>query len=131
MNEITILYIIYIASILLHVISVFVTAVFIVPLQIKESKVKNGLISLRKNLLYFGFLVIAVGIVSIIALTLPLTPFDGAFRRWVSVVVVALHAISYLGFSIVGYQIYHTQYSPDVKKLHEKIERLEKRRKKE
>ena len=117
------IYILYITNILIHLLSVIITAIFIVPLQIREARVKNGLAVLRKQLLAFGVLVIVVGIASVIALTLPLFERNG-ITLYLSLTTVTIHAFAFLGFAILGYQIYHTQYTDEIKEAHKELDKI-------
>lgn len=119
------LYIVFFISILLYVIAGFITAAFVIPLQYEQSKVKNGLRGLRKQMLLKGLFALTVILASIIALTLRFFPFDENILRYIIVTMIAIHAGGTLGKSIIDFKIYHTQYSDENKKLHEKFEKEE------
>lgn len=105
--------------------SFIVILLFIVPLQYKESKVKNGLIVLRKILLTLG---VIFDINNLALASVVITHFF--FREYTALVLMlALIVKSFLNFvfSVLGYKMYHTQYTDKNKRLHEKIEAQEER----
>lgn len=116
MNSMTFLYVVYLASIGIHVIALLITLVFVLPLQIKEAKVKDGLLSLRKQLLFMGINIIFLSVVTIVVLSYRLfltLPMD--IMRYLVTSLVLLHALGFLMFSINAYKIYHNQYENEGK----------------
>lgn len=120
----TILYTIFILSIITHVAAGIITAAFVIPLQVKQAGVKNGLRLLRKQMLAKGFLALFITVISIVVLTLRYI-YDGDFLPYAITGLVLLHALGVLGKSVIDYEIYHHQYSPESKRMHEKIEAIE------
>lgn len=118
------LYIIFVLSIITHVVAGIITAAFVIPLQIKQAGVRNGLRLLRKQMLAKGFLALFIAIVSVVVLTLKYL-YDGDFLPVITTGLVLLHAVGILGKSIIDYEIYHHQYSEESKRLHAKIEAIE------
>lgn len=118
-------------AIILHVLAGIVTVAFVLPLQVKEVGVKNGLRKLRVQLLMKGFLALVVIIVSLFALVSRWVLHDGEVLRFAIVLFVLTHAFGVLGKSIIDYLIYHQQYSPQSKKIHADMEALEKSQKKD
>lgn len=126
----TFLYIVYFFSIILHVISVVIVAFFIIPLQIKEALVQDGLSRLRKLLLLFGIDIVGVGIASILSLGIRFFINDMVILRYAVVFLVLVHAIGFLGFSLIGYSMYTSQYTPEIKEAHKIAHKIEKKKKK-
>jgi hypothetical protein len=114
-------------AVFLHVITGLVTLAFVIPLQVKEAGVKNGLAKLRKMLLLRGVLGLGVIAISVFAL-MARSFFDGDALRNAVVIFVLTHAIGLLLKTLIDYQIYHQQYTPESKELHKKIEVIEKKR---
>lgn len=119
----------YYASVFFHIVSCIVVALFVIPLQVKEARVKNGLALLRKQLLAFGFLVATLAIVGATVLTLRYFVPDQETRMTITVMLVLAHSLGFLGMAVIGYKMYHQQYTDESKLLHAKLDKLEKRRK--
>ena len=104
---------------------VFIVA-FVIPLQLKQVEVKNGLIKLRKQMLTKGVLSIIVIIATIAVLATVLIAPDIDILAYFIAGLVLIQAIGILGKSFIDYKIYHQQYSQVSKDMHERIEVLEK-----
>jgi hypothetical protein len=126
MNNIDVLYLIYFLAVGIHVIAGIITLAFVIPLQFQQTKVKNGLIMLRKQMLLKGVLSVIVAIVSVFALLGRWLPFDGVLLQYAILLFISTHALGLLGKSVIDYKIYHQQYSEHSKNMHEKIHILEK-----
>lgn len=92
----------------------------VIPLQVRESGVKNELSRLRVQLLTVGFTLLAI---NSLAMLLIFTTKGNI--QTMSIVIQIINAIATLIFSIVLYQIYHQQYSEENKNIHERIAQLE------
>lgn len=112
-----------IISIILRIISSIIMLFFFIPLQVKEVLVKNGLRRLRIQLLSVGIIVLASNILTAYILIDLLTSYSK--QRFDDVLAQLLNAIAYLALSIIYYRMYKAQYSPESKRLHEKIGKLE------
>lgn len=117
---------ILLTAILLHILSAIIVGFFVIPLQIREAGVKNGLRKLRVQLLIYGFTIEGLSIVTIIILSSRYfkTLVDAQVLRLLILLLVLLHAIAFFGLAIVGWLIYHQQYSDENKEVHEKIEKI-------
>lgn len=124
-NSINFLYTVFFLSILIHVLAAVITLSFVIPLQVREAKVKNGLRILRKQLLIKGVLALVIIVVAIVVLSLRYFISEPVTLRYITVTLVLVHALGILGKTWVDYQIYHQQYSPESKAMHSRIERLE------
>lgn len=124
MDSLLFLYIFYFISIFLYVLTVIVTTAFVIPLQVKQAFVRNGLAILRRQLLFKGVLSLIVALVSILALTSRYF-IDGELNRYVIVILILIHSTSTFGKSVIDLIVYHQQYSPENKLRHEKIEKME------
>lgn len=124
MNTDTLQLIFYIA-VIMHVAAGILTLACVIPLQLREAGVKNGLRKLRQQLLVKGLLSLAVIVFSIMALTGRSFLPDG-LTRFGMITFVMAHAIGILGKAYIDYQIYHQQYTEESKRMHEKIDALEK-----
>lgn len=130
-NSLNFLYIVFFLSILIHVLSAVITLSFVIPLQVKEARVKNGLALLRKQLLFKGVLALVIIVVAICVLSLRYFIEDVPTLRYITVSLVLVHSLGILGKVWIDYQIYHQQYTPESKEFHAKVEALEKSQKKE
>lgn len=124
------IHIIYILVIFTHVVSALITLAFIIPLQFRQSQVKNGLVRLRKQMLAQGVLSFTIALVSFVALFLRVIPYDHQLINFAITMFVATHALGLLGKSMIDYDIYHHQYSEISKEMHEKMHILEKMKEK-
>lgn len=124
MND-NILYTIYFFAVFLHVVAGILTMAFVIPLQFQQSKVKNGLVLLRRQMLIKGLLSLIVIIVSVFALMGRWLPFNGDTIRYAVLLFISTHAVGILGKSYIDYRIYHQQYSEHSKQMHQKIHTLE------
>lgn len=120
------LYIVYFVSIVVLVISVIITSFFVIPLQYKESKVRNGLLPLRMNLLKYGSTILFLSVLTIITLSLRFI-VSGDLARYMIVILILFYSIGFLYLSIIGARIWRTNYSAENKELHRRIDLLEKR----
>lgn len=118
-----VLYFFYMLSIALHFLSVVIAFIFCLPLQIREARVQDGLKMLRYQLLAFGIIIIALGIVSIAVLGIRFF-LEGDAARYVTIVLVMAHAIGFLGFAVIGSLMYRQQYSEESKSLHKEIAKI-------
>jgi ABC-type multidrug transport system fused ATPase/permease subunit len=120
------LYVFYFISILLHISSAIIVTKFVIPLQIRESKVQNGLLSLRRELLRFGITILVISILTVITLSVRFFVSNTDIARVVSVILVLVHSMTFLYLSTIIYRIYNTQYTPEQKDLHRRMSQAEK-----
>ena len=125
-NSLSFLYIVFFIAIILHVVAGVIITMFVIPLQLKEAEVKNGLRLLRKQMLLKGFLSLTVIVVSVLALTLRYIVPDPIVSRYLIVALILAHAIGMLAKAIIDHKIYHAQYSQESLDMHLRIEKLEK-----
>ena len=129
MESLNFLYTVFFISIILHIAAGIITAAFVIPLQLQQVGVKNGLAKLRKQMVVKGFLSLVVIMSSILALTLRYVIHDIDILRYIIVTLILIHSLGALGKSYIDYEIYHQQYTEENKEIHEKIEREELKRK--
>lgn len=116
-------------AVILRTLATYIVARYVIPLQIKEASVKNGLAILRKQLLIVGVIIILLNIISIAFIVLRVV-VDESVYRFSSGALTIINAIASLGISIIAYQMYHQQYTPRQKELHKKIAKEEEKRNK-
>lgn len=102
---------------------------FVIPLQMKEAGVKNGLAFLRKQLLAKGFLAITTIITAVLALTIRNVITDLDLARFLVSGTVLVFSLSILGKAIIDYKVYHQQYTDENKDLHARFDTFEKKHK--
>ena len=96
----------------------------IIPLQIKEVNVKNGLKRLRIELLIAGLTLLLTNSFSMLLIitTKGTTPTNSIYLQ-------IINSFAILIFAIILYLIYHEQYTPISREVHKKIDIREKRAK--
>lgn len=113
-------------AIIIRVLSFIILLSQIIPLQVKEAGVKNGLRKLRLMLLVLG---ISLFIGNLIALWLLFTTNTALNTNVLARFNQILTAIMLLIPSIALYLIYHSQYTPEAKIVHKEVDRQEKKQK--
>lgn len=124
-ESLTFLISVYSLSIFIHILALIIHATWVIPLQIKEANVKNGLRRLRVLMLASGITFIFLSIVTIFVLTSRFFIPASDLYRYISVSMVLLHAIGFLTFSLIKRAIYKQQYSTEQKSLHAKLDKIE------
>lgn len=127
-NSFLFLYIIFALSIIILVIAGIVVAAFVIPLQYKESKVKNGLATLRKHMLIKGLLAETVILLAIFCLIARFIIPNADILRYLITGMILVFSLGLLGKALIDFKIYHQQYTPESKKLHERIAQMEHKR---
>lgn len=94
-------------AIIIRIITAVIFLLFVIPLQIKESKVKNGLSMLRRQMLISGVAVLSSNFVSLYFLFIQI-PKGGYSIP--SQFLQVINAATFLLIAVVGYKIYHQQY---------------------
>ena len=103
----------------INIISFLIILFFVIPLQIKEAQVKNGLAKLRIQLLLYG---LAMDIISLLLMYIGYHLFYNIHHLNL-VFAILFISVCVFGLAIIGYNIYHQQYTLKNIKLHEKIDR--------
>lgn len=124
-NSLVFLYAVYIVSIIILVVAGIIAAAFVIPLQLKEARVKNGLARLRKQMLAKGIFTEIVIIFSLFSLTGRFIIHDTTTLRYTITLVILFFALFILFGVVLDYLIYNQNYTEKNKKLHEKIEQME------
>jgi hypothetical protein len=111
-------------SIIVRALSIAVLMIYVIPLQIRESRVKNGLRKLRIQMLSAGTIILLMNLVTLWITFRGLSkavdfPPDSEFLQ-------IFNASGFFGISVIFFLIYHQQFSPKQKELHKKIEIQEK-----
>lgn len=119
-----------IINVILRLITAFIFIWFIIPLQIKQADVRNGLRLLRTELLVSGvilFLINTIGLGIIIV-----KPFTDPKQLSLFTDFIALfNSVGFLIVAAIKFQIYHSQYTPENILMHQHFERIEVAHKKE
>jgi len=103
-----------------------VTLFFVVPLQIEKVGVKNGLAVLRKKQLAKGVLSLFMSAITITILSARFF-ISGELARYFIAALVFLFCLFWLIKQLIESSIYHTQFTADQVKLHDKIERAKRK----
>lgn len=120
------LYGVFFLSIIILILAGIVAAAFVIPLQVKEVRVRNGLAKLRKQLLFKGALAFGTIAIAIVVLSLRYVINDLVTLRYITVSLVLLYAFVILAQTYIDYVIYRQNYTPENKRIHEKVEAIEK-----
>lgn len=119
------LYASYFLVVPLLVMAAIIYAAFVIPLQYKESRVKNGLAVLRKQMLAKGTLAFATCVLAAFSIVGRFVFSDPVIWRYLIVTAIDVFAICMFGKALIDFRIYHQQFSEESKKLHEKFEKHE------
>lgn len=110
-------------ALLLRILSSVILLFFFLPLQVKESRIKNGLQKLRIQLLVLGTCIFLINAVSII--TLAQIVFSDVHQTFMTCFFQFFNGVGFMVVSIVCYLIYHSQYSEESLQRHEQIQKME------
>lgn len=113
-------------SIIVRIIAFFLMIFFLIPLQVKEVGVKNGLLKLRYQLLFLGIILLFINFTSVIFLYDDLTNATMPASN-LSIYLRIINGIAHLFLSFILLSIYKQQYTEKNKILHEKIDKLERK----
>ena len=99
-------------SMILCLMAAIIVLLFIIPLQVGQAGVKNGLAKLRKQLLAYGLTTLTT--TSIAAYFLANVSIrlaeSGTYASTTSQVLLLVFSISKFLIAYIGHQIYHQQY---------------------
>lgn len=115
--------------------NLIVTLFFIIPLQFEKFGVKNGLQSLRRKLLAKGILSLIMSVIVILVLTSRFYT-SGEIVRYLNTLLIFCFVVIWFIKQLIESSIYHTQFTEDQIRFHNKIfaeeqrEELAKHRKK-
>lgn len=111
-------------NVLLRLITCFIFLLYIIPLQIKEAGVKNGLMTLRRELLVTGILLFFINTLGL-TIILVRSFFGDNAARLITEIVTVFNSVGLFTVALIKYQIYHQQYTPENKEKHARIYELE------
>jgi hypothetical protein len=114
--------------ILLAVYTLFITAIFIVPLAVKKVGVKNGLAQLRKRHLNQSVLAIFVSVSLILALTIRLFTKNSQVAGYVILFVVFVMCLAWAITQTIWWKIFNTQYTLEQIAYHDLVDKIETKR---
>lgn len=112
-----------ITSISLRLLGFLLMLFYCIPLQVREVRVKNGLRTLRWQMLLTGFIILFINgtsiwlLLDVIHSNAPQPPVNSFLQ--------IINGVAFLVIGIIGTVIYHTQYSEENKKRHEQIDKME------
>jgi len=115
-----------ILSIIIRIITSIILLWLVIPLQIKQAQVKNGLKTLRKALLLSGLLLFLINTVGLIIIVIrPIA--NSATVKLVIDIASIINSIGFFSLGILWFLIYKQQFTDKNIKLHEKVEKQEKK----
>lgn len=109
-------------------IAIVVIAFFIIPLQLKEAQVKNGLAKLRVQLLLYGVALVAIDSIMLYFLyriSAQVYFNSQVMPQMTTSVLLFVFSSLHLSLAVIGYMIYHQQYTPEQKQFHAQIDKIE------
>lgn len=124
MDSLTFLYLIFGISIGLLLVTLIIVVTFLLPLQLKEYAVKNGLAKLRKRLVFSGISLMLLCLISIVVLSARFF-INGEFARYTISGLIFLYALGFIANALNWLAMYREQYTDENKQLHEKIDEIE------
>ena len=109
-----------IVNVVIRIVTAILFLTLIIPLQVKEAGVKNGLRLLRKELLLSGIIIFLVNTIGL--LTIVIKYFFGDVAVQTSTPIITLfNSIGFLAIGFIKLNIYHQQYTPENKRIHTMI----------
>jgi len=115
-----------ILSIIIRIITSIILLWLVIPLQIKQAQVKNGLKTLRKALLLSGLLLFLIDTVGLIIIVIrPIA--NSATIKLVIDIASIINSIGLFSLGILWFLIYKQQFTDKNIKLHEKVEKRKKK----
>lgn len=115
-------------NVAIRVLTALIFAIYLIPLFIKEARVKNGLKLLRYELLFTGIIIFIVNTSGLFIILFRYLGFD---LKTVTDIVTYFNTLGFLGYALVNRKIYTQRYTIENKKLHEEFEKIENRALKE
>lgn len=125
-DSLTFLYLVYYVAIVVLIGAAIIVGSVLIPLQMKEAGVKNGLLKLRKRMLHEMVILLILCVTSVAALSLRFF-IDGEVAKYTTVVLVLIFALGLISLAINKVMMYREQYSDESKDLHAKVALEEKR----
>lgn len=92
------------------------------PLQIREARVNNGLRKLRYELLAYGTIILVLNMCRIYALITYL--LGDEVLNPIQAVLLVIGSLGYIALAVIGHIMYQQNYSSENKEVHKKIEEL-------
>lgn len=117
MNDISL-----IINIIIRGITTVIFIMVLLPLFIKEARVKNGLKTLRLELLFTG---LTICIVNVAGLMMILFKFFYEDIVIIQTIISYVSTIGFLAYSLLLLRIYTRKYTPEQKELHRRFENME------
>ena len=118
-----------ILALIIRVITSIILLALVIPLQYRQATVKNGLKTLRKALLFSGFLIFWVNTVGLVIIVIrPIAHPETV--KFVTDFVSVLNIFGFFALAVLWLLIYRQQFTDINIKLHEKIEKEEKKKEK-
>lgn len=115
-------------NIIIRIITAVIFLCFIIPLQIKEARVKNGLAVLRLELLVSGIILFFVNTFGLSVIVLRYLFGDSVVQK-VTEFITIFNSIGFLFIACIKFHIYHREYTPENKQIHATMERLKENKK--
>jgi hypothetical protein len=115
-----------IINVVLRVITAIIFFAFIIPLQIKQVHVRNGLKLLRTELLVSGIILFLVNTIGLFIIVV--RPYvDPVQLRIFTDFIALFNSFGFFAIAIIKFQIYNSQYTPENILLHEHLHKIEQR----
>lgn len=112
----------FVLNVAIRVVTAIIFVLFLIPLIVKEAAVKNGLRQLRYEMLMTGAIIFTVNTVGLSIILLRSFDVD---TSGIVEVITFINSFGFLAYALVKLKIYTQSYTPEKKRLHEKIAKLE------
>lgn len=109
-------------NLVLRVLTAYIFCAFLIPLFIKEARVKNGLQKLRIEMLTSGSLIFLINTLGIFIIAFRYLGYD---TRILTEVITYFNSLAFLAYALIKLNVYTEKYTPENKKLHEKFDKME------
>lgn len=106
----------------IRIITALIFITYLLPLLIREARVKNGLKSLRYELLFTGIIIFLVNLSGLFIIIFRYLGFD---VRNITDFVTYFNTLGFLGYALVKLKIYTQKYTPAQRELHKKFAKME------
>lgn len=113
-----------IIAVVFRLVAAIIFLAFIIPLQIKQVQVKNGLRKLRYELLTTGIVIFLINTVGLGLVAAKFFVSPEVIQRLTDILTI-LNTAGFLTVAIIQFNVYHHRYTPEQKKLHEEFNKME------
>ena len=112
-----------IINVIIRILTAIILLSLVIPLQVKEAQVIDGLKKLRFEMLGSGIIIFLVNTIGLGVVVYHYL-FPTADLALISNIIFYFNSIGFLIFALIKFNVYHTQYTTENKKIHEKQKKI-------